>query len=124
MITTAVLRLATASSEQQHAFSLQPFVLFTALTISATTTTYGRADDFSKGTFIKNKGFDGSRGAITYDGNVKVTVTQDDQEVVKLDYKVTKNEVEFSNEMGPIADKDAKPGTYMWKLNGKKLTFT
>jgi hypothetical protein len=81
------------------------------------------ADEFPKGTFT-NKGPDGATWAMTFDGKGKLSVTRDDKEVVKLDYKTKKDEIEFSNETGEIADKDAKPGTYKWKLDGKKLTFT
>jgi hypothetical protein len=32
--------------------------------------------------------------------------------------------LEFKDEKGSIASKDAKPGKYKWKLDDKKLTFT
>jgi hypothetical protein len=79
--------------------------------------------DFPKGTFV-NKGPDGANWGFTFDGKGKLSVALDDKEVVILDYKVTKDEIEFSNETGPIPNKDAGPGTYKWKLDGKKLTFT
>ena len=81
------------------------------------------AGEFPTGKFT-NKGPDGNTWTISFDGKGKVTVFREDKEVVKVDYKVTKDEIEFSNETGEIADKDAKPGTYKWKLDGKKLTFT
>ncbi len=81
------------------------------------------AEDFPKGTFTL-KGPNDQVAAITFDGKGKLSVTIGDAEVVSCDYKVTKDEIEFSNETGPRADKDAKPGTYKWKLEGKKLTFT
>jgi hypothetical protein len=81
------------------------------------------AEDFPKGTFT-NKGPDDAVWSITFDGKNKVSVKREDKELVTLEYKVTKDEIEFSKEEGSIAEKDAKPGTYKWKLNGKKLTFT
>lgn len=81
------------------------------------------AGEFPTGKFT-NKGPDGSTWAISFDGKGKVTVFREEKEMVKLDYKVTKDEIEFSNETGEIADKDAKPGSYKWKLDGKKITFT
>lgn len=82
-----------------------------------------RADDFPKGTFT-NKDPEGNVWSMSFDGKGKLSVARGDKEVVKLDYKVTKDEIEFSHETGEIADKDAKPGTYKWKLDGKNLTFT
>lgn len=81
------------------------------------------AEDFPKGTFTI-KGPNDQVLAIAFDGKGKLVVTMEDQEVVSCDYKVTKDQIEFSNETGPKADSDSKPGTYKWKLDGKKLTFT
>src|SRR5438132_7048372 len=81
------------------------------------------AGEFPTGKFT-NKGPDGNTWAISFDGKGKLTVFLDDKEKLKVDYKVAKEEIEFSNETGEIADKDAKPGTYIWKLDGKKLSFT
>src|SRR5689334_22305250 len=39
-------------------------------------------------------------------------------------YKVGKNQIEFTDETGPMAAKDAKPGNYEWKLESDKLTFS
>lgn len=46
------------------------------------------------------------------------------QEEVEGTYKVTKDEIEFTDEKGTNADKAAGPGTYKWKLDGDKVTFT
>jgi hypothetical protein len=81
------------------------------------------AEDFPKGTFTL-KGPDDKVATITFDGKGKLSVTIDGDEIVQCDYKVTKDQVEFSNETGPKGNSDAKPGTYKWKLTGKKLTFT
>ena len=82
-----------------------------------------QAEDFPKGKF-SNKGPDGATWSIDFDGKGKASVLRDDKEFVKVTYKATKDEIEFSHETGDNADKNAKPGTYKWKLDGKKLTFT
>ncbi len=81
-----------------------------------------QAEDFPKGKF-SNKGPDGAIWSITFDGMSKASVMREDKEYVKSEYKVTKDEIEFSHETGDLADKDNKPGTYKWKFDGKKLTF-
>lgn len=89
---------------------------------AAATGTAG-AEDFPKGTFAA-KAPDGATWAMTFDGKGKVIVTQDGKEVVEATYKATKDEVEFQDVKGALSDKDAGPGTYKWKLDGDKLTFT
>lgn len=81
------------------------------------------AEDFPKGTFTL-KGPEDKVAAITFDGKGKLSVTIDGEEVVQCEYKVTKDQIEFSNETGPKGDSKATTGTYKWKLTGKKLTFT
>jgi hypothetical protein len=97
-----------------------PFVALIALWLGTST---ARAEDFPKGTFTL-KGPGGVVLAINFDGKGKLTVSRDGEEMVTCDYKVTKDQIEFSNESGPKGNADAKPGTYKWKLDGKKLTFT
>jgi hypothetical protein len=82
------------------------------------------ASDFPKGTFTV-KDPDGTVWAVNFDGKDKVTVSRAGKEVVEGTYKVNKEEIEFTDEKGPFAGKgDAKTGTYKWKLEGAKLTFT
>lgn len=102
-------------------FCRSSLVSLMALTLVCTASLH--AEDFPKGKFA-NKGPDGATWAISFDGKGKATVTREDKEFVKVAYKVTKDEVEFSHETGDNADKDAKAGVYKWKLDGKKLTFT
>jgi len=87
------------------------------------TVSRANAEDFPKGTFTL-KGPEDKVAAITFDGKGKLSVTIDNEELVQCDYKVTKDQIEFSNESGPKGDPNGKPGTYKWKLTGKKLTFT
>ena len=47
-----------------------------------------------------------------------------DKVLVEGTYKVMTDEIEFTDEKGPMAAKDAKPGKYKWKLEGKALSFT
>ena len=81
------------------------------------------AEDFPKGTFTL-KGPEEKVAAITFDGKGKLSVTIDGEDIVRCDYTVAKDQIEFSNESGPKGDPNAKPGTYKWKLTGKKLAFT
>lgn len=81
------------------------------------------AKDFPKGTFAL-KGPDGAIWAVKVDGKDKFTVTRDGKEAVEGTYKVAKDEIEFTDEKGRLADKNAGPGTYRWKLEGNRITFT
>jgi len=87
-------------------------------------TSLARAAEFPKGTFtVKDPG--GAAWAVTFDGKGKVSVTRADREVIEGTYKVNKDEIELTDEKGPFAGTgDAKTGTYKWKLEGGKLTFT
>jgi hypothetical protein len=80
------------------------------------------ADDFPKGTFSTEQ--NGTEWSIKFDDGGKFTVSRADEPVVEGKFKVTKDEIELSEETGPRADQGAKPGKYTWKLDGKKLTFT
>ncbi len=85
--------------------------------------TAGSADSL-KGTFTM-KGPDDGQWTMTFDGKGKFTISLDKKLGVAGKYKVTKNEIEFTDESGPVAEKgDNKTGTYKWKLDGDKLTFT
>ena len=82
------------------------------------------AADFPKGTFVLTTK-DKAEWAVNFDGKGKFAVTRDGQEAVKGSYKATKDELEVTDEEGPLAAKgDTKSATYKWKLDGKKLTFT
>jgi hypothetical protein len=82
------------------------------------------AAEFPKGTFtVKDPG--GTAWAVSFDGKGKVTVSRAGKEVIEGTYKVNNNEIEFTDEKGPFAGTgDAKTGTYKWKLEDGKLTFT
>jgi hypothetical protein len=82
------------------------------------------AADPLKGTFsVKDK--DGGEWAVTFDGKGKFSVTNGGKDALKGSVKVTKDEIEFTDEEGDFASKgDEAKYTYKWKLDGKKLTFT
>jgi hypothetical protein len=82
------------------------------------------AAEFPKGTFtVKDSG--GTDWAVNFDGQGKVTVNRAGKGVIEGTYKVNKDEIELTDEKGPFAGTgDAKTGTYRWKLEGGKLTFT
>jgi len=48
----------------------------------------------------------------------------DGKTLVEGTYKVTNDQIEFTDEKGPFASKDAKPGKYKWQLVDGKLNFT
>ena len=65
------------------------------------------------------------RGIVVNSGNSNTFTGRAGKEVVEGTYRVSKDEIEFTDEKGPFAGTgDAKTGTYKWKLEGGKLTFT
>ena len=83
------------------------------------------ADEFPTGTFIL-KDADGM-WAVTFDGKGNYKVTRDGTERVAGTYTVAKEEIALTDKPPPFAGKDKEArasGTYKWKLDGKKLTFT
>ncbi|HKB05696.1 MAG TPA: hypothetical protein VKD90_25980 [Gemmataceae bacterium] len=101
--------------------------LFTAVAIASLCLLAHRAaaaDEFPKGKFVL-KTPDGSEWAVTFDDKGKFTAMLNGELGVKGAYKVTKDEIEFTDEDGPFAGKgEEQKATYKWKLDGKKLTFT
>ena len=61
---------------------------------------------------------------IAFDGDKKFIVKKKDELMVEGTYKVSKDEIEFTDKKGLIAAPETKVGTYRWKLENKKLTFT
>lgn len=81
------------------------------------------AAEFPKGKFAIKAG--DAKWVVDFDGKGKFKVTRDGEEGLTGSYKVTKDEIELTDEEGPFAGKgDMKTCTYKWKLDGKKLTFT
>ena len=53
----------------------------------------------------------------------KFDVTQNGEDAVQGKYKVSKTQIEFVDESGPLAEPNAKEGTYQWKYEDDKLIF-
>src|SRR4030095_320482 len=85
--------------------------------------TTARAADFKTGTYSSTAG--GVKYSITFHDNKKHTVTRGGEVVVEGSYKVTGDELELTDEKGPIACQgDQKTGKYKWKIEEKKLTLS
>ena len=68
---------------------------------------------------------DGVKWSMKFDDNGAITITTDGTLAVEGTYTVIGDVLEFSDAGGPWAcTGDLKIGTYTWKLEGKKLTFT
>jgi hypothetical protein len=81
------------------------------------------AADFPKGTFTTKA--DEATWAVTFDGKGKYSVAMEGKDVLKGTYKITKDEIEFTEEEGDFAHKgDQAKYTYKWKQDGKKISFT
>ena len=82
------------------------------------------AAEFQKGSYSTDLPRGGTI-TLKFEDNGKFSLKKDDGKLfVAGTYKVTKNQIEFTDETGPMAAKDAKPGKYEWKLESDKLTFT
>ncbi|HKA21575.1 MAG TPA: DUF5640 domain-containing protein [Blastocatellia bacterium] len=80
------------------------------------------AQEFKKGTYSSTAA--GSKWSLKFDESGKVTVTSNGEVVVEGAYKVKGDELEVTDEKGPMACDKAQTGKYKWKLDGKKLTLT
>jgi uncharacterized lipoprotein YehR (DUF1307 family) len=82
-----------------------------------------RAADYKTGTYSVTA--DGVKYSIKYHDGNKVTVTRGGEVAVEGTYKVTGDEIEVTDESGPLAcGGEEKTGRYKWKLEGKVLTLT
>ncbi len=80
--------------------------------------------DFQSGSYSGTRP-NGGKIILKFDGKGRFTLTDEDgKALVEGAYKVMKDQIEFTDEKGPIASKDAKPGKYKWKLEAKALNFT
>jgi hypothetical protein len=91
-------------------------IVLLALTIAV------KAEEFAKGTYSATAG--GSKFSIKYEDGGKLTVSRDGEVVVEGVYKVTGDEIEVTDQKGPMSCGSEHIGKYKWKLDGKKLTFT
>jgi|SRR5215813_2391832 len=81
-----------------------------------------RAEGFKKGTYSITAG--DVKWSLKYDDSGKVTVSRNGEVVVEATYKVKADELEVTDEKGPMACDRAQTGKYKWKLEGKNLTLT
>lgn len=87
----------------------------------------GRAgpDETPNGTFTLTTPPDGATWTLKVDGKQTFVVARDGKLGVEGSYKLRKDEIEFTDEKGPFAEKEGqKTGTYKWKLADRRLTFT
>ena len=100
-------------------FKTKPLGCLIILLILATAV---RAEEFKKGTYSVTAG--DVRWSLKYDDSGKVTVSRNGEVVVEASYKVKGDELEVTDEKGPMACDRTQTGKYKWKLEGKKLTLT
>src|SRR4030095_7667077 len=85
--------------------------------------TTARTADFKTGTYSAKSSTD--KWSINFRGHNKLTRSRNGEMVVEGTYKVTKDELEVTDEKGPMAcEGEQKTGKYKWKLEEKKLTLT
>ena len=80
------------------------------------------ASDFPKAAFTTTTS-DGNVWVLKFQNDGKFDVTQNGEDAVEGKYKVSKTQIEFVHETGPLAEPDAKTGTYQWEYKDDKLTF-
>ena len=84
----------------------------------------GGAAEFQPGSYSGTRPR-GDKIALKFDDKGKFVLADNDgKPLVEGTYKVTKDQIEFTDEAGPMASKGAKPGKYNWKLEARKLSFT
>jgi hypothetical protein len=83
-----------------------------------------QAAEFPKGSFWAMSPR-GDKITIKFEDKEKFSLKSADGKVlVTGKYKISKNQIEFTDETGPIAAKDAKPGKYEWNFESDKLSFS
>ena len=83
-----------------------------------------RAAEFQKGLYSATRP-NGDSILLKFEEGGKFSVTDKDGKVlVAGTYKATKNQIEFTDEKGPLAAKDVKTGKYEWKLESDILNFS
>src|SRR5262245_5199241 len=80
------------------------------------------ASDFPKASFTTTTS-DGNVWVLKFKNDGKFDVTENGEDAVRGIYKVNKAEIEFVDESGPLAQPEAKTGTYEWEYKDEQLTF-
>jgi hypothetical protein len=100
------------------------FFLFLSILSVLSLLTFANAAGSPKGTYALTAA-DGAVWELSLDESGKFRATENGKEVVIGKYKVSKDEIEFTDEDGVYAERgDAKTGSYKWKLANNKLAFT
>lgn len=100
------------------------FLLASLLLLLAGVLNVVRAAEFQKSSYLATLP-NGSEIVLKFEEGGKFSLSHKDGKLlVAGTYKATKNHIEFTDEKGPIASKDAKPGKYEWTLESDKLNFT
>ena len=111
---------ATSKEIMLHRSALVLTVATMAITLLACE---ARAAGLPKATYSMM--VDGAQWELKFAEVGKFTYSINQQILVEGTYRVTKDEIQFSEENGPIACRgDVETGRYQWKLEGKTLTFT
>jgi hypothetical protein len=98
-------------------------VALATLGLGLVATGQSAAAEFPTGTFTLTTK-DGAAWAVAFTDKGKFTVSRNGAVAAEGSYRVTGDQIEVTDEKGPKAATVNKSGTYKWKLDGKKLTFT
>ena len=83
------------------------------------------AKPFPKGTYAIKLGKNEEKLALKFESKGKFTLLRFGDEVASGTYQLAKGKIDFQFQKGKFIDKNARNvGTYQWKLEGKKLSFT
>jgi hypothetical protein len=99
-------------------------ILVALLLVSGWVTSVAQGAEFRQGSYSGTR-LRGDTVLLKFDEKGRFALSdKNGKTLVEGAYKVTKDQIEFTDEKGPFAAKDAKPGKYKWKLEEKKLNFT
>ena len=99
---------------------LNAAMLAALMLVSGWLTSIAQGAEFRPGSYSGTR-LRGDTVLIKFDEKGRFALTdKDGKTLVEGAYKVTKDQIEFTDEKGPFAAKDAKPGKYKWKAGRKK----
>jgi hypothetical protein len=83
-----------------------------------------QAMEFKSGSYSGTR-LRGDAVIFRFDDKGKFSLTdKNGRALVEGTYKMMKDQIEFTDENGPMASKNAKPGKYKWTLEDTALNFT
>ena len=119
--------ISQSASLSQSTFARRPhasLLVGLALLLAIVPALRLQAAEFPKGSFSATSPR-GQKLTLKFEDKDKFSVKGEDGNVlVAGTYKVNKTQIEFTDETGPRAAKDAKPGKYEWKIESDKLSFS